>query len=290
MSSIEQKIDLFLEKVCIGQAAFSEDIIQEFGERCKKALRESFVEKQESRRFYLRMSNIGRPLRQLMLQKQLGKHTISKDFKLRATMGYLYEAFMIALLKESGVNIQDHDKQVSLDVLGTTINGTYDVKIDDKVYDIKTASPYSYDYKFKDLASLMDGDGFGYLAQGFGYAAADKSPFGGWIVLNKATGAFKVLEIPEADHDTLFKKYLQEIKATVFHVTNDLPIPACTGIVDEYFRTKPTGNKVLSSDCTYCDYKQHCHEDLQCLPEVFSKALTRKIKYYVGNVCKPKDE
>lgn len=292
MHSIEQKVNLFLEQACEGKAAFTEDLIQEFGERCKQVLRESFLEKEkDTRKFYLRMSNIGRPLRQLMLDKSLGStFQPTKEFKLKATVGHIYEAFMLALLKMSGVNVQDHDKQVRLDVKGTIIPGTYDVKIDGKIYDIKTASPFAYDYKFTSIEALRNGDSFGYFAQGFGYALADKSPFGGWIVINKATGDYKVLEIPEHEHNELANEYNKEIHYKVNYILTNEAVPPCTGVVDEYFYKKPTGNKILNRECEWCNHKETCHPNLQPAPEAFSASKTPKLKYYIGEIKKPVKE
>lgn len=291
MHPIEQKINLFLEEVCQGKAAFSEELIQEFGERCKSVLRDGFVERApEERKFSLRMSNIGRSLRQLMLDKvNGGQWKPTKEFKLKATIGHLYEAFFLALLKQSGCDVVDHDKKVALQVGDTRINGMYDVKIDGKIYDIKTASPFSYDYKFTTVDTLRQDDAFGYFAQGFGYSLADDSPFGGWIPINKVTGEFKVLEIPKYEHDKMKADYAAEIKHKVDYIAADKPVPECTGVVDEYFGKKPTGNKILNRRCSWCDYKSSCHKDLQALPDVNSKAKTPSIKYYIGKVIRPNE-
>lgn len=291
MHNIEQKINLFLEAACEGKAAFSEDLIEEFGERCKGILRNGFKEQPtEERKFYLRMSNVGRSLRQLMLAKVYGSTwKPKKEDKLKFTIGHLYEAFFIAVMKQAGVNIEAQDAPVSMMVDNVKLMGTYDVKIDGKIYDIKTASAYSYDNKFNDISKLKAGDSFGYFAQGFGYAVADKSPFGGWLALNKVTGAFKVLEVPPYEHDALQKEYVQKIVDTVRHVTTSDVIPPCEGVEDETFFKKKTGNRVLGGDCVFCDCKTTvCHKNnITVLPDVNSKSLNAKLRYYVGKVIKP---
>lgn len=290
MHPIEQKINLFLEEVCEGKASFSEELIQEFGTRCMQILRDQFTEKAE-KKFTLRMSNLGRPLRQLLLDKQNGgKYTVSKEAKLKYAIGHMYEALMLAVLKQSGVNVVDHDKRVELQVEDTKIYGTYDVKIDGKIYDIKTASPYSYEYKFTSPDTLRKSDSFGYFAQGFGYSLADDSPFGGWIVCNKTTGEFKVISINEPEHDKLQEEYRQAIFDTVKAVNSDVPMPPCPGVVDEVFGKTPTGNRVLNAECSFCEHKRTCHKEIQCLPSVFSKALNAKLTWYIGKVIKPKEK
>ena len=63
-----------------------------------------------------------------------------------------------------------------------------DVKINNKVWDIKSASPWSFTNKFSEdgggFESLKKDDAFGYIGQGYMYGIADKSDFGGWIVIN----------------------------------------------------------------------------------------------------------
>lgn len=291
MHDIEQKVNLFLEAVCEGKAAFSEDLIQEFGERCKNILREGFKEQEQTeRKFFLRMSNVGRSLRQLMLLKMFGNNwKPDKSFKLKATIGHMYEAFFLALLKQSGVNVEAQDEKVSMQIDGVNLMGTYDVKIDGKIYDIKTASPYSYEYKFDSIDKLKNGDSFGYFAQLFGYSISDNSAAGGWIALNKVTGEFKVLEIPKHEHDSLLKEFKDKIKATVRYVTTSTVVPPCEGVVDEIANKKKTGNKILSKECEYCDCKSSiCHKgNITALPDVNSKALKAKLKYYIGKVIKP---
>lgn len=290
MHEIEQKLYLFLEQACEGKAAFSEDLVQEFGERCKDILRKGFKEElQEDRKFFLRMSNIGRPLRQLMLQKLHGStYKPNPQAKIKFTIGHMLEAFFLVLLKQSGVNVIDHDKRVELQTGDSKLYGTYDVKIDGKIYDIKTASPYAYENKFSSIEALRSGDSFGYFAQGFGYSLADDSPFGGWIAINKSTGDFTVLDIPKYDHDRLREEYHAQILSTVTYVNGDNPAPKCCGVVDEYFGKNKTGNKILNSDCTFCDFKYiACHKDnIQTLPDVNSKAKTPKIKHYIGAIIR----
>lgn len=290
---IEEKINDFLNAVCSGNASISEELIEEFGERCKNILRDNFVEKKTAERtFSLRMSNIGRPLRQLLLDKAASAKGLSskpsKEWKLRSTVGHVYEAFMLTLLKAAEVGLEEQDKQVSLDVSKTTIQGTLDIIINKKVYDIKTASQYAYEHKFVSTTALSSNDTFGYFAQGFGYAEADKKDFGGWIVINKNTGDFKVLEIPESSHEELKAKYLDEITYKVKHIEANMPMPPCKGVVQETFKKKPTGNRILNKECEYCEYKFMCHPSLQGLPEVFSTAKERRMKFYVGPVTYPK--
>jgi hypothetical protein len=279
MHIIEQQIFEYMEQVGAGNAELPEDLLEEFAQRCKAALKDRISEIKE-REFKLRMSNIGKPLRSLMLDKEYGYAPPTPDFILKMLYGSLYEALTLVLLKASSVNITDQDKPVKLRISNTEIEGTLDVIIDDKVYDIKTASPYSYERKFASYDTLAADDSFGYTGQGFGYAKADNRNFGGWFVINKATGEFKVIEVPASEHDTLMQKSLDEVTKKVKHIEQNLPMPPCTGEVDETYYKKPTGNKVLGSSCRFCPHKFKCHPGVQYKPSVTGKAESPKYVYY----------
>ena len=73
-------------------------------------------------------------------------------------------------------------------------------QISNKIYDIKTASPYAFDSKFGEWGGynkIKEDDTFGYVAQGYSYSYAGKSKFGGWIAINKSTGEWAICEAPE---------------------------------------------------------------------------------------------
>lgn len=289
MHKIEKSLQLFLEQVCDGKAEVSEDLIEEFGERCKDALRKNFLEK-PSTEFNLRMSNIGKPLRQLMLEREHGRPKATPQLKLKMLYGYLYESFMILMLKASGLEVEVFDTPIELDIAGIKVPGTPDVKIDGKLWDIKTASPYSYDMKFASWESLKADDSFGYFAQGFGYATASKIPFAGWLAINKVDGNFKLVEIPPARHKELRTEVMAELEDKITKFIEDDEIPECCGVVDETFRAKPTGNKVLDRNCEWCSFKYVCHPELQFAPEAMSKAKDRKYKFYVELKNKGQEE
>ncbi len=280
MNLIEQQVYQLIEQLSLGNVELSDELINEFGERAKLVVKDKLKEAKE-KKFTLRMSNIGRPLRQLMLDKKFGYAPSSPDFVLKMLYGSLYEALTLMLLKASEVNITEHDKAVKLAIADTIIEGTLDVIIDGKVYDIKTASQYAYEQKFTSWEVLANSDDFGYMAQGFGYAVANKCKFGGWIVINKSTGQLKIIEIPDDVHDSLADKYLKEIEHTITYMAGDNPIPVCIGAVKETYYKKPTGNIVLDNSCRFCSHKEHCHPGIQYLPSKASKSETPKYVWYV---------
>ena len=150
MSSILNRVQLFLTEANKASVPISSTIVNEFGEACKQAFIKHFIEERE-KKFKPRMSSIGKPLCQLQMEK-MGANTETPPYKakMRFIFGDLVEALAIAILKSSGVKVENIQKKVTHAFDNEEINGTYDVKILDKIWDIKSASPYSFKYKFSE--------------------------------------------------------------------------------------------------------------------------------------------
>jgi hypothetical protein len=141
MSDILHKVQLYLDKANKDPVEVSDKLLEEFGEACKSALHKQFSEKRKEG-FKPRMSSIGRPLCQLQMEaKNIKGEGQPYNVKMRNTFGDLVEALAIFVLKSSGVEVKDEQKKVKLKFANSEIEGRIDVKINDKVWDIKSASP-----------------------------------------------------------------------------------------------------------------------------------------------------
>lgn len=278
MHPIETSVYEYLSNVIDQKQELDEQLVHEFGERCKDSLRKKVTDLKEQS-FRLRMSNVGRPLRQLMLEKLLGRSKPSPSFILKMLLGSMYEALFLLLLKGSGAGLQDYDQAVSLNLAGMKLEGTYDIKINGKIYDVKTASEYAYKSKFNSWKDVLGSDDFGYGAQGFAYGLADGVPFGGWLVINKSTGDFKVIELPEEEFHKLKDEYAAKIADTITAVNENHAMPPCEGVIEETYYKKKTGNKMLGNSCRFCPSKSTCHPNIMHTPSKVSK--TGKYEYYV---------
>ena len=103
MNTILDKVKIYLDKVSSNPVAISEDLVEEFGEACKNALRRQFSEKRKDK-FEPRMSNIGRPLCQLQMEaKGIKGDGQPYNNKMRNTFGDLvstsYICFKLQELK-----------------------------------------------------------------------------------------------------------------------------------------------------------------------------------------------
>lgn len=285
MNELEIKFTSLLNKSLQGPIDIDENLIEEFGELCKQAFKKQFTKARDNS-FRLRMSNIGKDIRQLQLDKEHGEEPKDEEFKLLVCYGDLIEALVLTLLKASGVNIVGQDGATELKVnvsakaeeeLATTITGTYDAiyksSIDNKNYviDIKSASPWAFDNKFASYNTLKDKDSFGYLTQGYGYHFSNKGiksdDFGGLFVVNKVNGSYKYLTIPEMEKDQAEANASDTITNAVHHFLTDKEIPECPGVKKETWYKKETGNKVIADGrgepCQFCKRKHICHPELE---------------------------
>jgi len=290
---IEQAIQVFLENIEDRTPEELDSFIEEFGDNCKKALRECLLVKRSEEPFSIRMSNIGKPLRQLLLEKLYGRSIMDAQMRLKMTYGYMWESFLVFLLKASGLNLTTNQK-ISADIeydegKRLKVNGSYDIKIDGEIWDVKSASSWSFDNKFVSLATMEADDPFGYVGQGAGYGTADKSRFAGWIVIDKSDGRIKLVETPKGkEYFDWLVRQAQALKDKIkWIMTKPNELPPCEGVVEETFNKKLTGNKHLNATCGFCSYKYKCHPELVYAEESHSKADKKKWKYYLGKPIKP---
>jgi len=81
MNNILDKVKIYLDKVSTSPVEISEDLLNEFGEACKSALRKQFSEKRQDK-FEPRMSTLADHYAnykwRLRVSRVMGNHTITK--------------------------------------------------------------------------------------------------------------------------------------------------------------------------------------------------------------------
>ena len=292
MNNILYKVQQYLGKASKESVKLDKRLVEEFGEACKNALLKQF-EDQRRNKFEPRMSNIGRPLCQLQMEaKGVKGEGQPYNVKVRNTFGDMIEALAIFIMKSAGVNIKNEQKKVKYKFNGNEIEGKQDVEIDEKIWDIKSASPYSFEKKFGEEGGFLEvikEDSFGYASQGFLYGESQNKKFGGWIAINKSTGEWTVCETPamiEPHKTEALKKAKDNLKA----LKDKVPFKKQYDDIAETFRGKPTGNRVLGFVCSYCPYKLPCWgSKLQLLQQQQSKGKNPKWVWYT-EVNNPKQE
>ena len=279
---IINRVQMFLAEANKASVEISDELIEEFGNACKDAFKKQFTEKRQ-KEFKYRMSNIGKPLCQLQMEKNGAEaEPMPYNAKMRNLFGDLIEASAITIMKASGIEVKDIQKKVKHKFKNSEINGTMDVKINNKIWDIKSASPYSFTNKFGESGgfdALKQDDAFGYIAQGYMYGEADKTEFGGWIVINKSTGEWCTTEVPPEDSSK--KETIKKVESNIDKLESDSSFKKCFSDVEEFFYKKPTGNRVLGISCSFCPYKRPCWgNQIQYLPQQQSKSKNPKWVWY----------
>jgi hypothetical protein len=239
------------------------------------------------------MSSIGRPLCQLQMEKSGAEaEPMPYNTKMRNLFGDLIEASAVAIMKAAGIRIEELQKHVKLKLGKHNINGAYDVKIQNKIWDIKSASPWAFDHKFSDeggFDAILKQDTFGYVSQGYLYAKAENTDFGGWIAINKSTGEWAIAETPLSD-EKYSKDAIELAKKNAEALQSDAPFKRLFEDEEEFFNKKATGNRTLGLECRFCAYKKPCWgKELQYLPQQQSKALNPKWVWYT-KIENPREE
>ena len=260
----------------LGKASMDEAITDLIAKDVKEAVSRQFSG--EKRKFKLRMSNIGRKRCQLWFEKNSPESRLADSpyFVINMILGDIVEAVFKGLLRASKVDFEDSE-HVELETKHKKVEGTYDLVLNGKVDDVKSASPWAYENKFTDFATLQSKDSFGYVAQLVGYAKAKGVPVGGWWAINKANGSFKYVSANGVDMESEYKK----IEDTISYVENDEPFERCYEPVEETYYGKPSGNKKLGIECSFCNYREACWDNLQVLPSKVSKSSNPPLVNYV---------
>jgi len=274
----ELSVYSFLAKAMAGEASVSKDIMDQVATDVSNALDKQFNGKPRDE-FKLRMSNVGRPKCQLWFEKNdpKDKTPFPPHFLINMLLGDIVEAVFKGLLRASGVQFEDNNNVTLKLGDDKEIQGEYDLILDGKVDDIKSASPWSYNNKFVNLETLQQGDSFGYIPQLVGYAEGADKDVGGWWVVNKGTGQFKYVNASSVNT----KEVLDNIEETYDYINNDEPFERCFDAIEETFYKKPTGNKKLTTECGFCSYKHKCWPTLQTRPSLVSQAREKPMIDYV---------
>jgi hypothetical protein len=124
----------------------SEERLKEFGEKLALVVGGRLREYSNSRSPTLRMSNLGKPDRQLWyeLNSDGGKEELSPATKIKFLYGDILEALLLFLAAEAGHTVTSEQATVEVD----GIVGNNDTVIDGVVVDCKSASTYAFK-KFK---------------------------------------------------------------------------------------------------------------------------------------------
>ena len=278
-SEIELRYINFMKKIAASTDEVEEKLLKPATKDVEHFIRKLY-EDDPNKPFTMRMSNLGRPLCQLQME-QAKAARVENDWNLplRLIYGGVIEGLCVNILRHANVGLEEEQTQVSFMLAGHKINGTLDIIIKGKVYDIKSASSYSFKEKFASYESLKASDDFGYITQLALYSAASGAPMGGWVVIDKSSGDFKVVEVPD-EHQADKEAALRLASDNVRALTSGRAFKQCFSDEVETYRRKETNNRTLCKQCTYCPFRYSCWKGLQYLPSACSTAYEKPHKYY----------
>lgn len=210
--------------------------------------------KQDTTRGPLRFSALGKPDRQIWYDAHPDgtKEEFSGKVYYKFLFGDVIEQLLLFLVKEAGHEVKDQQRKV--EVLG--ISGSIDAVVDGVVVDVKSASPYGYQ-KFK-RNEILGNDVFGYVAQLSGYAdVLTPGEEAAWLAQDKVTADLCITKLSAsviADHKPAPR--IEHLKKVV---ASDVPPEKCYPDVED----GKSGNRKLSTGCSYCAHKGRCWEGLR---------------------------
>ena len=255
-----------------------EEDIQEFGTAMMDALRSWSTPRDRSDNHNLRMSNVGKPLRQLWydIKSEEEVPPITAPTYIKFLFGHMAEPILFLLIKLAGHSLTNEQKEVKV----SGVTGHMDCVIDGEVVDIKTASGFAFK-KFKQ-GTLRDDDPFGYMSQLAGYEESEGTNKGGFLALNKENGEL-ALYCPEELDKPNIKRKISNIKKAL---KLDRPPNKCyTSISDG-----KSGNMKLPTGCVYCRHKNTCHQDANEGKGVRVFKYSNKLVYFTKVAKEPRVE
>ena len=234
---------------------FDLSLFEKFGINVRDLMDKRFHQKYEGDP-YLRMSNIGRPDRQLwydMNYKGEREKFLPQNL-IKFAYGDLIEQMMLLFAKMADHSVEREQEEIEID----GIKGHIDAIIDGVVTDVKSASTFSFQ-KFETGSLLEPGnDPFGYVPQLAGYVEAiTPGADGAFLAVDKTLGKITLLRVPsERLRQVRVRDRIETIKQVV--ASPELPVRCYTDVPDG-----KSGNRKLDTGCSYCQHKFHCWPGLK---------------------------
>jgi hypothetical protein len=226
----------------------SEQDAEDFGNAMKDILIQ-WAKPYERKKETLRMSNVGKPNRQLWYDFKSKDEPLpmKPSTQIKFLYGHILEEVVLMLVRLAGHTVTGEQKEVKV----SGVLGHMDCIIDDEVIDVKSASGFAFQ-KFRN-GTLPEDDPFGYMAQLSGYEASEGTNNGGFLAINKETGELALL-IPEEIDKPNIKYRIAKLKR---ELKLDKPPAFCYNPIPD----GTSGNMKIAKGCTWCRHKFECHKE-----------------------------
>lgn len=237
---------------------YDEERVQKFGLDLARIIA-SRLDGGKSHKPGLRMSNIGQPCERKLWYSVNNPEKAEKlppEARMKFLFGDIIESLLLFLAEASGHTVEGTQDESEIE----GVKGHRDAVIDGTVVDAKSASTYSF-AKFKNH-ELEGNDPFGYIDQLGSYLhAGHDDP----IVTDKERAAFLVVDKTLGNICLDIHKIRDHDYEAVYRYKKDL-VANKEEVPDREFepiKDGESGNKKLGTNCSYCDFKSHCHPTLR---------------------------
>ena len=238
--TLEQGVDVSRADIAKALDVFAQD--------AKSAVATMLQEGQRKGEGRLRLSQIGRPDRQIWYGvRGTEGEPLDGQTRIKFLMGHLLEALLIVLTQAAGHTVEGQQGEVEVE----GVLGHQDCRIDGVLVDIKSASSYGFK-KFKD-GTLSDDDSFGYISQLSAYATKNGDKEAAFFAIDKNNSELALLKI----HDLEMIDAPSRVKVLKEVVQKDTPPDKCYSPVAD----GASGNYKLPIGCVFCPYKKECWKD-----------------------------
>lgn len=265
LKNVVPDIYKMLESVSQGEPLpITEEALDETMASMKEAIMHWATPRKRDTDFTLRMSNVGKPQRQMWYEKRDTDVNSEVDgpTQIKFLYGHILEELVLMLVRMAGHEVTDEQKEVTVN----GIVGHMDCKINGQVVDVKSASRFAFQ-KFKN-GTLNSDDPFGYLGQLAGYEKAEGTDGGGFLVINKENGELCMFQPDDLDKPN--------IETTINTLRDNLELDKPPELCYNPVPDGKKGNMRLPKGCSYCKYKHECHKDAN------DGAGLRTFKYSTG--------
>lgn len=244
-SLVEDIYGLFLQPHKVNQ-----DNVTDLGKTIALKVAEALGEDRESRTPTLRMSNLGKPDRQLWytMHGEQGEKFSAPNL-IKFLFGHILEALLLFLAVEAGHEVTNQQDELILD----GIVGHNDAVIDGVTVDVKSASTHSFK-KFK-YGTLAEDDPFGYMDQLAGYTKALGTESGAFLAIDKTLGNIALMKVSGEELEAI------DIMARIPHIKTTVASDVVPERCYEDVPDGKSGNMTLAVGCSYCAFKKKCWAD-----------------------------
>lgn len=224
--------------------------LDDFASQVREAAAIVLREGQREGKTNLRLSQIGKPDRQIWYGAQgVEGEPLNGQTKIKFAMGHLLEALLILFAKTAGHTVEGEQDEVEVE----GVLGHQDCIIDGVLTDIKSASSFAFK-KFKENR-LSEDDPFGYIAQISAYATKRGDKEAAFFAIDKNSGELALTPVHDMEMIDASARinYLKDV------TTSATPPPRCYNDVPD----GQSGNRKLAIGCVFCTYKTKCWDNLR---------------------------